>query len=171
MKGELNMVNRKTAIVFLLVLAATCLGRTLLVLAAGGGPVAYRFSARAPDPNCIVHQADMNNLPFPIDVSQVVGTLLPPITAQAGKWSHVFRPCDPEGDAFEVVLQQAPLSFGLTPDDVNGALVLSGDLPKNVNYFYFRMVDIPGTVTDPCEIVYTLAVKGTPRKNRPVVLY
>jgi len=157
-------MNKRNCLVFaagLILLAGVCVAGLL--------PKAI-FTAKAPDVNCLVVVVDPLASPFPIDQAKIVGILLKPAEARAGKWNYSIGACDPEGDPFFVELTQGPVGFTLAADNTAGKLVLSGDLPRGVTYFYLRAVDTPGTVTDPCEQTYTLAVNATKRPNKWPIL-
>lgn len=128
------------------------------------------FIAKAPDVNCLVVVVDPLTIPPWVDRTKIVGILLKPAEAKAGKWNYSIGACDPDGDSFFVELTQGPTGFSLAADNTAGKLILSGDLPRGVLYFYLRAMDTPGTITDPCEQTYTLAVNATKRPNKWPIL-
>ena len=141
----------------------------LSVLAVAGTPLATcQLPAGDPNAACVPVPADPTTAGFSIDPNQVVGTLLPPRVAQAGKFNHVLRACDPDGDAFTVELIDSPLGWTITAGP--GTVLIAGDLPVGVSYARFRVVDAP-TNAGPAEGMYTLAVRGLPRANTAPVLY
>lgn len=120
------------------------------------------FSARTPDPACVYVPVDLSSVPYPIDPAKIVGRPMKFLQAKAGNWAYKINACDPEGDTFDVELLTPPATASLTLNDGSGNFVITDKLPVGMNYYYFRVKDAPSPeVADPCEIVYTLVVRGT----------
>lgn len=146
---------KKTLLCLLLVVLLTAVACAALV-------TRVTFSARAPNPACDYIPVDLSTAPYPIDPAKIVGRPMRFLQSKAGNWAYRINACDNEGDPFEVELLSPPADFSLTPDDAGGNFIIAGRLPVGVNYYYFRVKDAPDpTVADPCEVVYTLVVRGT----------